>query len=592
MRRKKKPKTENTFAVPETPSYQGESKKAKKKKKESDSDREREIRVMSKKTPGEVAFFKQIKRVEEECERDYANKPVVKKKRGLAKLNESLKNMSLDHLTREIQGYGYDFKATDYIKNVALILVAMVAASIFFGLKWWGIAILAAAILMAFPIITLAQVEITSNNDDFEQIIAYIEQMIISFKNNPKILLSMKEAVPIVEGKMRERVEEAIHIIETDAKSPDVYQRAFAVLENEYKCSRIRTLHRFIYTVESENSENYSESLDNLYMDVKEWQKRTYKFQAALASTKGQLTILLGASIAIAGLFAYLMRTVEKSIVDEKGETLIHIISHPAYQVATIVFFILFIIIYTVVNTKINGNWLVNDLESPRDRETIRLMKQIALDDPATSRKNRYIAVIILVLPILAYGIIAKSKLVLVAALIFGVVTLKIGEAGKKKKKLKVQDELKQEFPLWMRDVAISLKNRVVVRAIIETENSAAYVMRPFIRMFLVNIEQDPASIVPYMEFFGPYKTHELTTAIKTLYSIRTLSAEDSQRQVNDLIERNQELLAESERIRQENSVAGIGFIGLLPMVLMSFLLMVYLVVMLVQFLALLGSSV
>lgn len=607
MKKKKKKGAENYEAqiqVNALPDYeqlqmQAPSKKElrrqKKHEKELESDRKREIAVMSKKTPEEVEFYKQIKIVEEECERDYAAKPAEVKKKGFKKLNENLKKISITQLTKEIQGYGFDYKASDYLKNIGLVMVGMVAASIFFGLKILPVAFLFLSIIVAFPIITSAQFEVISNNEDFEQIITYIEQMIISFKNNPKILLSMKESLPIIDGKMREKVQEAIHIIENDAKSPNVYQRAFAVIENEYKCSRIRRLHRFIYTVEQENSQNYGESLDNLYTDIKEWQKRTYKFQASLASTKTQLTILLAASIGIAGLFAYLMRTVEDSVtmpdkVTGEQVQVIHIIDNPVYQAATVIFFILFIIIYTVVNTKINGSWLVNDLENPRDREIIRTMKQVALLDPETSTKNRRIAIVIMVVPLLALAIIKRNALILVAALLFAVFVMKAGENSAKKKKNKVQNEIKQEFPLWMSDVAVSLKNRVVIRAVSETENSAAYIMRPFIRMFLNNVEKAPASIWPYMNFFGEYNSHELSTAIKTLYSIRTLSSEDSQRQVNDLIDRNQELLAESERIRQENSIAGVGFIGLLPMVLMSFLLMVYLVVMLLQFMALVGS--
>lgn len=571
------------------------AKKLAKEQKELEKERRREAEIMAKKTPGEVAFFKQIKIVEEEVERDYASRPKENKKKGFAKLNESLKNISLAHLQKEIQGYGYEFKASEYLRNMALVLIGIAGASVFFGLKIWGIIILFLVALAVYPILTVAQAEIVSNNEDFEQIIAYIEQMTISFKNNPKTLLAWKETLPIVEGKMREKVEEAINIVETDYKSKNVYERAFKVIEDEYKCSRLRTLHRFVYTVETENSTNYSESLDNLYLDVREWQKRTYKFQAGLAATKNQLTILLVASIVIAGVFAYLMRTVETSVtIEDKitGEMTspIQIIANPVYQIATIVFFVIFISIYTFVNTKINGSWLVNDLENPKDREVIKAMKQVALLDEAQSKKNRLIATLIMGLPLLGFSLFKKSTILIVLSLFFCIFVYLAGERSNKKKKQKVLEELKQEFPLWMRDVAISLKNRVVVRAIIETEETAAYVMKPFIRMFLINVENDPASIMPFMNFFGEYKAQELSTAIKTLYSIRTLSSEDSQRQVNALIERNQELLAESERIRQENATAGVGFIGLLPMILMALLLMVYLMVMMIQFMGLLGT--
>lgn len=565
-----------------------------KEQKKLERERQREAEIMAKKTPEEVAFFKQIKRVEAEMQNDERLKP-VKKKKGLKALNDKLKNISIANLNKQIQGFGYELRVTDYMKNMGILFLGMIGASIFFGLKLIPILILALALLVAYPIITLAQYETVANNDDFEQIIAYLEQMIIAFKNNPKILLAMKASTDIVEGKMRDKVLEAIHLIETDSKSANVYEKAFNIIEDEYKCSRLGTLHRLIYTIEQENSVNYQDSLDNLYTDVREWQKRTYKLQAALSATKNQLTILLGASIGIAGLFAYLMRTVEHSVTftNKAGEEYypIQIISNNGYQVATLVFFLMFVIIYTLVNTKINGNWLVNDLENPRDKEIIEAMKRVALEDRETSRKNAIIAVVILSLPVFIFAAIKRSTLILVVAIAFAVFVLKASDMGKDKNKKKVLDALKQEFPLWMRDVAVNLKNRIVVRAVAESEELAAYVMKPFIRTFLANIEKDPSSIKPYMNFLGEYKAQELSTGIKTLYSIRTLSAEDSQRQVNDLIDRNQELLAESERIRHENSVAGVGFIGLLPMVLMSFLLMVYLVIMLMQFLALMGGT-
>ena len=62
-----------------------------------------------------------------------------------------------------------------------------------------------------------------------------------------------------------------------------------------------------------------------------------------------------------------------------------------------------------------------------------------------------------------------------------------------------------------------------------------------------------------------------MSTAFKTLYAVQTLSKEDSKKYVNDLIERNQVLIEKAERMRNEDSLAGITFISLMPMLLMSF---------------------
>ena len=88
----------------EKPISKKELKRRKKHEKELESDRKREIAVMAKKTPEEVEFYKQIKIIEEECERDYAAKPAEVKKKGFKKLNESLKKISIKQLTKEIQG--------------------------------------------------------------------------------------------------------------------------------------------------------------------------------------------------------------------------------------------------------------------------------------------------------------------------------------------------------------------------------------------------------------------------------------------------------------------------------------------------------
>ena len=139
---------------------------------------------------------------------------------------------------------------------------------------------------------------------------------------------------------------------------------------------------------------------------------------------------------------------------------------------------------------------------------------------------------------------------------------------------------------MWMRDVAILLNNMVVVRAVRQSLRTASPILKPFIRDFLKEEEKDPVSIRPYINFLGGYNVSELSTAVKTLYSIRILSAEDSQRQVNDLIQRNQELLANSEKLRHQDSIGSVTMISMLPMVILSFKLIIDMGVMLLQFMS------
>ena len=55
---------------------------------------------------------------------------------------------------------------------------------------------------------------------------------------------------------------------------------------------------------------------------------------------------------------------------------------------------------------------------------------------------------------------------------------------------------------------------------------------------------------------------------MKSLYSIKQQELSESSKQVSDLIVKNQKMMETSERIRNENQIAGINMIGALPMVI------------------------
>ena len=144
--------------------------------------------------------------------------------------------------------------------------------------------------------------------------------------------------------------------------------------------------------------------------------------------------------------------------------------------------------------------------------------------------------------------------------------------------------ELIKEFPAWLRDVSVNLQNMVVVKAVAESAKEATPLMKLFSERFLVAVERDPVSMNPYNNFFGKFEMPELRTSIKTLYAMHNLSEKDAVRQINDLTVRNQDLISRAEELRLNDSISGIGFLSAVPMLAMSFKLMVDMGVMLIQF--------
>lgn len=500
-----------------------------------------------------------------------------------SKLNDSLKNLSYKNLSASIKGYGYDYSFSKYMVGVIVTLIAIVGAGYLYSLHLVYTLIVATAAIIALPIIIVAQFSYISNNDRFEQIVNYLDQMILSFKRNPKILEALENTVPLVEGDMKKCVMQAIKIIKTDAKSKNVYAKAFLVIEKEFKCSRLRTLHRFLMNVESENSTAYHKGLDNLYFDVRSWVTRTYQYQADLADTKKKIVIVMGLSLGIAAFFSYVLQSSQEKMSVNYN---FNVIDNPVYQIATVIFLLLFIIIFCFLNTKVNGYWLVNDISNIDEKVIDRYLNEVKNYSGIIDNIKQPIIAASFGAVLAIVGIIIHKKFIVLLGIVVAVFLLLKRKLSYNKKKKTIERELLKEFPIWMRDVAILLNNMVVVRAVRSSLRTAAPILKPFIRDFLKEEEKDPVSIKPYLNFLGNYNVSELSTAVKTLYSIRILSAEDSQRQINDLVKRNQELLANAEQLRHQDSIGSVTMISMLPMVILSFKLIIDMGVMLLQFMS------
>ena len=86
-------------------------------------------------------------------------------------------------------------------------------------------------------------------NIRFNDVDIYIHQMSYSFQRSPKIVTALKDVSKIVSGKMKQVVDKAIYEIEID-KSSDIFQKALGIIEKEYDCQRVKTLHRFLISIE------------------------------------------------------------------------------------------------------------------------------------------------------------------------------------------------------------------------------------------------------------------------------------------------------------------------------------------------------
>lgn len=473
-----------------------------------------------------------------------------------------------------IHGYGYEYSPRKMMGMSLLIMFLCIVMGYYYKLNKLSVLFLFVFMILLYPSIVRAQFRLIRNNMMFEQLSGYMDYMILSFKRNPKILNAMEETLPLVSGKMKKCLEKAIDTIKTDT-SEDVYLKAFEQIESEFQTSRLKTLHRFMLNVEQENSKSYRSNIDTLYYDIHNWVTRMYGFQSRMKESKLSITISILISLLIV---AYFCQTVCRLSASIKG---LDVVSTNTYQAATIMYLVVVSGLYVIVNSKLNGVWLVEDLKTKDDTRILSVIEKVeGYDVDAGKRKSRRRAIFLV--PVIGCGIILNNGIVvIVGIIIFGMIATNSSRMQSSRTS-QVKKTLLKEFPTWLREVSVNLYTMVGVNAVAASYENAPAVLKPFIKRFMLNVEQDPVSIAPYDSFLGMFYIPELATSIKTLYSLQSQSTDESQKQINDLTERNQHLIAQSEELRLKDTISSIKFLAAVPMLAMTGKLMCDMVLVLI----------
>lgn len=481
-----------------------------------------------------------------------------------------MKLINFTDMSMEIRGYGYTYSIKQFIAQLLLSYVLLIIAGTFFQLHPTCIIILCIWAFLWLPMIVLAQFRYLANNKKFEMVVGYLEQMIFAFKKSPKILESFKNVVDIVDPRIAKDVQKAIVCIEQD-KDGTGYMLAFKTMEDKYMCTRIKTLHKFMMNVE-ENGGKYQQSIDILLEDIQTWITCTYEYQKELKGIKGKILLSIILSIMIAGT---MMAIIPKELV-VFGDSIIYLIS-------TTLLFCMLIWLIAFVQIKLNGKWFVDDTEATSEKTIRKALSNIGEHDKSNSRKKSLIAFII-TLPISVIGWLIQSDFILIVGVLFSFIVYSSRKWRYKNARRRIQRALEKEFPIWLRDISLQLQTLVIPLAIKNSIATAPLVLQTPLRRLTTAIENNPTSIKPYSDFLKDYHLTDVTNAMKIIYTIQTLHMEDAYQQIDDLVKRNQKMLARAEKIRNEDMLMSIGFIVAAPMVLSTFKLIVDLVLVMASF--------
>lgn len=115
--------------------------------------------------------------------------------------------------------------------------------------------------------------------------------------------------------------------------------------------------------------------------------------------------------------------------------------------------------------------------------------------------------------------------------------------------------------------------------------------MKPYLMELIQAIKIEPNSMRPYSDFLKEYQLPEIHSAMKMLYSISEGTGGNATAQIAEMLKQNEKLLDRSEKMKNDDVLAGMYALFLAPQITAGCKLLVDMMVLLVLYLGRMGSQ-
>lgn len=532
-----------------------------------------------------------LSELEEESDAQLSNEPVVtskrlskKEKKRLAKekTNSAFSKVELDprvvkflHLDKikkmgffqkysfkqmqeSISSYGYSYSTRDYMLQSLGMMIVVLVVGMVSQVHFEYLMILLAMAIICTPMLIMAYFKQLYQLRRFEMLQNYLSNILPIFMQNPKISYTLAQLEDLLDGEIKDVVGQARRYLDETNDDPKLLENALSIIEYSFPNTRVKAAHKLMLSVETGNSEHYHDVCENLYLDIEGWIRRIYNFQKDLKDRRNKLIMLCGASLGMNCIFVYMYSTNEffNGFTDSTG-----------YQLLTAGFIGATFLTAMAVLMKLHGEWLIDDTSNNKEEKINETYLYITTHEYKPNPQYTIVGVMMIIVAIY-FALFIHNYTYAGIVTFMAVIILTQSKRSYNMKVKMINKAIEMEFPVWLRDVALSINNLTVVNAIENSLKSASYPMQMEIRKFLEDVQTDPTSIRPYNAFLNNYDIEDCQSTMKVLYTLQSLDEKDVTKQVSALIVRNQSLLEKAEAMRNSDSLGMVEALGFLPMAL------------------------
>lgn len=474
----------------------------------------------------------------------------MKKKVGfLAYLNPQ-------NLKSQVKAYGGEFLAWGFIRYFAVLYTVVIGLVIAFKLQLTYAVGVVALVTVFLPSMYVTKSKGIYEVRRFEEVAAYMEQMLYSFKRRNKVLSALEDTRSLFADNssiIYQSIEKAINSIQTDlTPGVDIYEKAFRYIEEPYGCSRLQKTHRFLAAVEYSGGK-CDKAIDILIQDRNRWVDRMNLLQKEHKNIKVKTVIGLGMSFLVCGMAVYML----------PGD--FDITQVAMSQIMTAAAFLMNFLVWYTVDKKMSDSLITED--GSYSPEVIKKSYDYVFHEDKKAAKKRTLTISLIVLPLALVSIFTMGLRGEAVSAALYVMILTSPKRQYKSAYKRIYKHVEKVFPEWLMTLSLKLQTDNLFMAITDTVQDADKVLQEELQLLLARLSAEPDSLEPFVKFMDRLYLPDITSAMRMLYSLGAYGAIDDGEQITALNNRNVILMDRAEMLKMEDKLMGVGMLVLAPMV-------------------------
>ncbi len=482
------------------------------------------------------------------------------KSKASKKIEAFFEQFKPSYMINKLRSLGFNYSAREMFVQVFGLVFGTGAIGFISKLDTKYIVTLCCLAFLCAPTIIISWFNQAYNLHKFTLLQDYLTNIVPIFMRNTKIYSALTEVEDLTQGEMRQAVHEALVYLEDPGDDDDMYPTALKIIEDKFPNSRVVAVHRMMISIEKVVSKDYESTCTYLMKDVDNYIKRIQAFQHGIKSRKRQLILLCAITLVMNSAFSIMFSSNEYFSGFEKNV---------AFQVSNTVFIASVLVVVALMLAKLHGRWLIEDMDTGSQEELERYYN-IYKAGVQPIKPTIYVLMAIFIVTGIYFFTLGHSVLIGIALMLSAGMTFFQQKQRFPNAKKQVAKYIHIEFPTWLREVALSLRKKNVYNALNDSRENCGEIFCEHLDKFLEELDNDPISIKPYNNFLDEYDQSDIKSTMKVLYSISVIGIDQMPRQIDSLIDRNQEMLQMAEEERNKSNLSSIEMLGYVPMVLFS----------------------